>query len=503
MDLFANLSLGFSTSVQPSNLAYCFLGTVLGTLVGILPGLGPTATIALLLPLTYALDPTAACIMIAGIYYGAQYGGSTTAILVNLPGEASSAVSAIDGYQMARRGRAGAALAVAALGSFFAGTVATLILAVAAPILAQIGLKFGSPEFFSLLILGLVFSISLAHGSPAKALSMLVLGLLLGLIGKDTYTGQPRLTFGMLSLYEGLDIVAISVGLFGVSEILRNLANERTEEVEAIKVSRLVMTREEAKASVGPVVRGTFIGSVLGILPGAGALLASFMSYATEKRIAADPSRFGKGAIEGVAGPESANNAGAQTSFIPMLTLGIPANPIMALLMSVLIVHGITPGPAVATEHPQLFWGLIASMWIGNAMLLVFNLPLVRIWMLLLKVPYPMLTGSIVAFSSIGIYSIGYSGFDVLTLAVFGLAGFFLTRMGFELVPLVLGFVIGPLLEEHFRRAMSISDGNPQIFLTHPISAVLIVLAVIMIVLMLVPAIARKREIVFEASDVD
>jgi len=503
VDLFSNLSLGFSTSLQAGNLAYCFLGTVLGTLVGILPGLGPTATIALLLPLTYTLDPTAACIMIAGIYYGAQYGGSTTAILINLPGEASSAVSAIDGHQMARQGRAGAALAVAALGSFFAGTFATLIVAVAAPALAQIGLKFGSPEFFGLLILGLICSISLAHGSPAKAFAMLVLGLVMGLVGQDTYTGQPRLIFGSVAMYDGLDIVAVSVGLFGISEILRNLVKETGAGVEPIKVDRLILSREDVRASAGPVIRGTLVGSVLGILPGAGALLASFMSYAMEKRISADPGRFGTGAIAGVAGPESANNAGAQTSFIPMLTLGIPANPIMALLMAMLIVHGITPGPGVVTTHPALFWGLISSMWIGNAMLLVFNLPLVRIWMLLLKVPYPMLVASIVAFSSIGVYSIGYSGFDLLTMAIFGVAGFFLTRMGFELVPLVLGFVIGPLLEEHFRRAMSIADGNPEIFLTHPISGVLIVLSVLMLGLVLVPAIARQRSAVFEKGDID
>jgi TctA family transporter len=503
MELFSNLALGFSTSLQPANLAYCFIGTVLGTLVGILPGLGPTATIALLLPLTYALDPTAACIMIAGIYYGAQYGGSTTAILINLPGEAASAVCAIDGYQMARQGRAGSALAVAAIGSFFAGTVATLIVAAAAPLLAQIGLKFGSPEFFALLVLGLISSVALAHGSPAKALAMLVLGLVLGLIGKDTYTGQPRLTFGLFAMSDGLNIVAISVGLFGIAEILRNLSNESGDTVEPIKVNRLILTRDDVRASAAPVMRGTLIGSVLGILPGAGALLASFMSYAVEKKLAADPGRFGHGAIEGVAGPESANNAGAQTSFIPMLTLGIPANPIMALLMAVLIVHGITPGPRVATSHPDLFWGLIASMWIGNAMLLVFNLPLVRIWMLLLKVPYSMLLSSIVVFSSIGVYSIAYSGFDLVTMAVFGLAGYILTVLGFELVPLVLGFVIGPLLEEHFRRSMSISDGNPEIFVTQPISAALILVAVILIGFTLLPTVARQRKTVFVKGEID
>jgi len=497
VDLFSNLALGLQTAVEPQNLLYCFIGTLLGTLIGVLPGLGPTATIAMLLPITYTLEPVSALIMLSGIYYGAQYGGSTTAILINLPGESSSAVTTIDGYQMARQGRAGPALAAAALGSFFAGTVATFILAALAPPLTEIALKFGSPEYFSLLVLALVTSVALAHGSVLKALAMIVLGLLLGLIGTDIYTGTPRYTFGFSELAEGLNFVAVAVGVFGIAEILRNLETEKDRDVVVKHVTNLMPTREDLRAITGPVIRGTLLGSVLGILPGGGAILASFAAYTMEKKLSKTPERFGKGAIEGVAGPESANNAAAQTSFIPMLTLGIPANPVMALIIGAFIIQGIVPGPNVAIERPNLFWGIIASMWIGNLMLVILNLPLIGLWVRLLRIPYYIMFPAIIAFSSIGVYSVNSNAFDLYAVAVFGLVGYFLYKLGCEPAPLLLGFVLGPMLEEHLRRAMIISRGDPLIFVERPISAVLLVLTAIALVIVFTPAIAKKRDEVF------
>src|SRR5215217_7188512 len=388
MDLLASLGLGFSVALDPFNVFYCFFGVLLGTLVGVLPGIGPTATIAMLLPITFSLNAETALIMLAGIYYGAQYGGSTTAILINLPGESSSAVTAIDGYQMARKGRAGAALATAALGSFFAGTVATFLLAAFAPPLARAALNFGAPEYFSLIVLGLLVSIALAHGSILKALAMIVLGLLLGMVGQDIYTGTPRFTFGLRELFGGLNFVAVAVGVFGIAEILRNLENENEREVGVKKVTNLWLTREDFRRIIGPVLRGTGIGSLLGILPGGGHILSSFASYSMEKRLSKHPEEFGKGAIEGVAGPESANNAAAQTSFIPLLTLGIPAHPVMALMVGAFILQGITPGPNVINDQPALFWGIIASMWVGNVMLVLLNLPLIGLWVKMLSIPY-------------------------------------------------------------------------------------------------------------------
>ena len=480
MDLLSNLSLGFATAASPENLFFCLIGVILGTLIGVLPGIGATATIAMLLPITFQLEPVSSLIMLAGIYYGAQYGGSTTAILINMPGESSSAVTAIDGYQMARRGKAGTALAIAALGSFFAGTAATLLVALFAPPLT---------------------TIALAHGSILKALAMVVLGLILGLVGTDIYTGTPRFTFGITEYADGLSFVALAVGVFGIAEILRNLEGEQDRTVLGTRLGGLFPSREDLKRMVAPMVRGTAIGSVLGILPGGGAVLASFASYTVEKRLSDTPKEFGQGAIAGVAGPESANNAGAQTSFIPLLTLGIPANPVMALMVGAMIIQGIVPGPNVATEQPELFWGIIASMWIGNLMLVVLNLPLIGLWVKLLKVPYHVLFPVIMAFCSIGVYSVNSNVYDLYAVAFFGLMGYVLLKLRCEPAPLLLGFVLGPMLEENLRRAMILGRGDPSVFVTRPISLTLLLLTVAVLVIMLLPAIRKKRDEVFVEAD--
>ena len=501
MDIIASLGLGFSVALDPINIFYCFIGVLLGTLVGVLPGIGPTATIAMLLPITFSLSPATALIMLAGIYYGAQYGGSTTAILINLPGESSSAVTAIDGYQMAKKGRAGPALATAALGSFFAGTVGTLLLAFFAPPLARAALNFGAPEYFALIVLGLLVSIALAHGSILKALAMIVLGLLLGMVGQDIYTGQPRFTFGVRELYSGLNFVSVAVGIFGVAEILRNLENEKGRDVMVKAVKNLWLTKDDFKRIAAPVVRGTALGSVLGILPGGGHILASFASYSAEKRLSKHPEEFGHGAIEGVAGPESANNAAAQTSFIPLMTLGIPAHPVMALMVGAFILQGITPGPNVINDQPALFWGIIASMWIGNVLLVLLNLPLIGLWVKMLSIPYRALFPAIVLFACIGCYSINQNIYDVYAIGFFGVVGYVLMRFGCEPAPLLLGFVLGPLLEEHLRRAMIISRGDPMVFLHRPISATLLGLAVLAVIIAVLPSIRRKRKQVFVEED--
>lgn len=501
MDIIASLGLGFSVALDPVNILYCFIGVLLGTLVGVLPGIGPTATIAMLLPITFSLSPAGALIMLAGIYYGAQYGGSTTAILINLPGESSSAVTAIDGYQMAKQGRAGPALATAALGSFFAGTVATLLLAFFAPPLARAALNFGAPEYFALIVLGLLVSIALAHGSILKALGMIVLGLLLGMVGQDIYTGQPRFTFGIRELYSGLNFVSVAVGIFGVAEILRNLENEKGRDVMVKAVKNLWLTKDDVKRIIGPVLRGTALGSLLGILPGGGHILSSFASYSAEKRLSKHPEEFGHGAIEGVAGPESANNAAAQTSFIPLLTLGIPAHPVMALMVGAFILQGITPGPNVINDQPALFWGIIASMWVGNVLLVLLNLPLIGLWVKMLSIPYRALFPAIVLFACIGCFSINQNIFDVFAIAFFGVVGYVLIRFGCEPAPLLLGFVLGPLLEEHLRRAMIISRGDPMVFLERPISATLLGLALLAVIVAVLPSIRRKRNEVFVEED--
>jgi putative tricarboxylic transport membrane protein len=498
VELIDNLGLGFATATTLTNLFFCLIGVLLGTLIGVLPGIGATATIAMLLPITFQIgDPVSSLIMLAGIYYGAQYGGSTTAILINMPGESSSAVTAIDGYQMAKRGRAGAALAIAAIGSFFAGTVATFLVALLAPPLTAIALQFGRPEYFSLMVVGLVASVALAHGSIVKALAMVVLGLLLGLVGTDVISGTPRFNLGIREYSDGLNFVALAVGVFGIAEILRNLENETTREAMVKTVTNLFPTREDWRRMAAPVVRGTILGSALGVLPGGGAILASFASYTLEKRVAKDPSEFGKGAVEGIAGPESANNAAAQTSFIPLLTLGIPANPVMALMIGAMIIQGIVPGPNVATEQPALFWGIIASMWIGNVMLVILNLPLIGLWVRLLTVPYYVLFPAIMTFCAIGVYSVNSNAYDLYAVAFFGFIGYVLVKLRCEPAPLLLGFVLGPELESNLRQAMIISRGDPSVFVTRPISAVLLAAAVAVLIVVLLPSVKKKREEVF------
>jgi putative tricarboxylic transport membrane protein len=498
MDIISNLAFGFEHSLTWTNLLYCFIGVLLGTAIGVLPGLGPVATIAMLLPITFGLPPVTALIMLAGIYYGAQYGGSTAAILVNLPGEPGSVVTAIDGHQLARKGKAGLALFTAAVGSFFAGTVATFLIAGFAPPLAAVALTFGPAEYFSLMVLGLAAAVALAHGSILKALAMVTLGLLLGTMGQDLYTGAPRFTFGSTEFADGIDFTALAMGVFGMGEIIRNLEKQEVRERISSRIRDLIPTREEVASIIMPVLRGTGLGSLLGILPGGGAVLGSFASYTIEKKLSKNPVPFGKGAIEGVAGPEAANNAGAQTSFIPMLTLGIPSNPVMALMIGALIIQGIVPGPNVITEKPDLFWGLITSMWVGNAMLLILNLPLIGIWVRLMTVPYNALYPAIIAVCCIGVFSLSNNPFDVYLMAIFGVIGYILVKLDCEPAPLLLGFVIGKLLEEYLRRAMLLSRGDPLVFFQRPISAVLLILAILALVLVLVPAVRKKREEAFQ-----
>jgi putative tricarboxylic transport membrane protein len=498
MDVFANLLLGLQTALSFDNLLYCFFGVVLGTAIGVLPGLGPTATIAMLLPITFGLEPVTAMIMLAGIFYGAQYGGSTTAILVNLPGEASSVVTAIDGYQMARKGQAGRALATAAIGSFFAGTVATVLIAFFAPLLSAAALKFGPAEYFSLMVLGLAASVVLAHGSLLHAIGMVVVGLLLGLVGTDVTSGTSRYTFGIFELYDGIGFVVVAMGAFALGEIATNLESGSSRALVTKKVTGLFPTREDWKRIVAPILRGTALGSVLGILPGGGAMLSSFAAYALEKRVSAHPEEFGQGAIEGVAGPEAANNAGAQTSFIPMLTLGVPSNPVMALMIGALIMHGIQPGPSVIHQQPMLFWGLIVSMWLGNLMLLVLNLPLIGLWVRMITVPYRLLYPAILVFCCIGAFSLANTVFDIYLMAVFGLLGYLFRKIDCEPAPMMLGFILGPMMEEYLRRALLISKGDMSVFVTRPLSAVLLLLAVVLMVTVLAPAIRSKREEAFQ-----
>lgn len=498
MDLIDNLTLGVQTALQWENVLFCLIGVILGTAVGVLPGIGPTATIAILLPITFNFDsPVSALIMLAGIYYGAQYGGSTTAILINLPGESSSAVTAIDGHEMAKLGRAGVALATAAIASFVAGTAATVVLALAAPPLTKVALSFGPAEYFALVVLGLILSIALARGSVVKALAMIVLGILLGSVGQDVYTGIPRFTFGIRELYGGVNFVAVAVGVFGVAEILRNLIDPQPRDKVVNHVRHLWPSRADLRRSAAPIARATGLGSLLGVLPGGGHVLASFASYSVEKRLSKNPKEFGHGAIEGVAGPEAANNAAAQTSFIPLLTLGIPAHPVMALMVGAFIIQGITPGPNVMTDEPVLFWGLIASMWVGNVLLVLLNLPLIGLWVKLTTVPYWVLFPVIVVFACIGTFSLGLNPYQVMAIAVFGLGGFVLIRCGCEPAPVLLGFVLGPLLEENLRRALLISRGDPSTFVTRPISATLLALAVVALLLAVLPTVRRRRETVF------
>lgn len=498
MELLANLGLGLSEALTLANVAYCLGGVFLGTAIGVLPGLGPVATISMLLPLTFGLEPLTSLIMLAGIYYGAQYGGSTTAILVNLPGEASSVVTALDGYQMARKGHAGKALATAAIGSFIAGTIATLLIALFAPPLAALALQFGPAEYFALMVLGLVASVVLAHGSLLHAIGMIVIGLILGLVGTDVNSGVSRFTFDSPHLSDGIDFVALAMGMFGVAEIIRNLEDSETRTIMVSKVSGLMPTREDWKRMAGPILRGTGLGSLLGVLPGGGALLASFAAYAIEKKISKNSSEFGKGAIEGVAAPESANNAGAQTSFIPMLTLGIPSNAVMALMVGAMIVQGIQPGPTVITSQPGLFWGLIASMWIGNVFLVILNLPLIGIWVRMITVPYHLLYPAILVFCAIGVYSVDNDAFGILMMVVFGLFGYLASKVGAEPAPMLLGFILGPMMEQYMRRALLLSQGDFTVFVSRPLSLTLLVFAAACLIIVLLPALRNKREEAFQ-----
>lgn len=501
MELLQNLAIGIDTAFTLNNLFWCFVGVLLGTLIGVLPGIGPLATIAILLPITYKMgDPSTALIMLAGIYYGSQYGGSTTAILVNLPGESSSVVTTLDGYQMARKGKAGLALAVAALGSFFAGTVATFLIAAFAPPLAQLAFQFGPAEYFSLMVMGLIAAVVLAHGSFVKALGMTVLGLLLGLIGTDVNSGISRYDFGIVDLLDGFEFAVMAMGMFGFAEIIFNLRAQETRDLLKEKVTDFMPSREELRRAGPAVVRGTALGSFLGILPGGGGILSSFASYALEKKLSKNPQEFGHGAIEGVAGPESANNAGAQTSFIPMLTLGIPTTPVMALMVAAMMIHNVQPGPQVMTTNPSLFWGLIVSMWVGNFMLVVLNLPLIGIWIRLLQVQYRILYPAILMFCCIGAYSINNSIWDVLMTIPFAILGYLFKKWKCEPAPLLLGFILGEMMEEYLRRALTLSRGDWGILIDRPLSAGLLAVAATLILIMLLPAIRKKRDQAFEGE---
>ena len=499
MDLINHLMLGFESAVTLSNLLYCLLGVTLGTLVGVLPGMGPVAAVAMLLPVTYALDPSAALIMLAGIYYGAQYGGSTTAILINIPGEASAVITCIDGHKLARLGHAGAALGVAAIGSFCAGCFATVLIAAFAEPLTQVAFEFGPREYFSLMVLGLVGAIVLASGSLLKAAGMIFIGILLGCVGMDVNSGALRYVFGVDELMDGFDFIALSMGIYGFAEIIRNLEMIGSREMVPAPVGRVLPTKEELRASAGPIARGTVLGSLLGILPGGGALLSSFASYMLEKRIGgrtANPP-FGEGNIRGVAGPESANNAGAQTSFIPMLTLGIPSNAVMALMIGALMLHDIAPGPQVMTTNPSLFWGLIVSMWIGNVFLIILNIPLIGVWIRLLRVPYRLLYPAILVFCAVGVYSISNNPFDIWITIGFGIFGWLANKFGCECAPLILGFILGPMLEENMRRALLLSRGDLLTFVTGPISGTILAISALLLLLVILPSVRSGREKAF------
>jgi putative tricarboxylic transport membrane protein len=500
MDLLHNLAIGFDTALSLQNLLYAFVGCLLGTLIGVLPGLGPAATIAMLLPATYALPPVSALIMLAGIYYGAQYGGSTTAILVNLPGESSSVVTALDGYQMARKGRAGVALATAGISSFIAGCVATLVLAAFATPMSELAFKFGPAEYFSLMVLGLVGAVVLASGSLIKAIGMILLGLVMGLVGTDVNSGVARYSFGVPELTDGINFVALAMGVFGFAEILVNVEQGEHRETFVSKVTNLFPTREDFRRFIPAAMRGTVLGTFLGMLPGGGATLSAFAAYTLEKKISKHGAEFGRGAIEGVAGPEAANNAGAQTSFIPLLTLGIPSNVVMALMVGAMTIHNIQPGPQVMSSNPQLFWGLIASMWIGNAMLVILNLPLIGIWVKMLKVPYRYLYPAILVFCCIGVYSVNNNTFDVFMTAAFGAVGYVFARCGMEPAPLLLGFVLGPMMEENLRRALLLSRGDFSTLVTRPLSLSLLIATVLMVLVVALPAVRKQREEAFQEA---
>jgi len=488
------LSIGFSVALQPVNLFYCFVGVFIGTLIGVLPGIGPVGAMSLLFPLTFKATPEAAVIMLAGIYYGAMYGGSTTSILVNIPGEAASVVTCLDGYQMARHGRAGPALGIAAFGSFIAGTLSIVGLMLLAPPLSQLALKFGPPEYFTLMVLGLTILIYLAHGSMPKALLTAAFGIVLGLIGLDSINARPRFTFGRMELIDGVGLVPLVMGLFGVSEVLLNIEQGIRREVFETKIKGLLPSAKDWMDSKGALARGSLLGFFLGILPGGGAVISSFISYAVEKRVSKHPERFGKGAIEGVAGPEAANNAATGGAFIPLMTLGIPPNVVMAMLLGAFMIHGVQPGPLMMKQNPGLFWGVITSMYIGNIMLLILNLPLIGMWVQLLKVPYKILFPLILLFCLIGVYSVSNAVFDIYIMIVFGIIGYLMKKFDYEGAPLVLAFVLGPLMENNLRKSLIMSQGDFSIFFTRPLSAASLILALFLLVSPLIPWLGRRRK---------
>jgi putative tricarboxylic transport membrane protein len=494
MDILAGIGHGFAVALQPINLLYCFIGVFIGTLVGVLPGIGPVSAMSLLLPVTLSGTPESGIIMMAGIYYGSMYGGSTTSILVNIPGEAASVVTCIDGHEMAKQGRAGPALGMAALASFAAGTFAVVALMLVAPSLARVAIAFGPPEYFSLMLLGLTILSFLSQGSMAKSLLMACVGLVLGLIGLDQITAQPRLTFGRLELLDGVGLVPIVMGLFGVAEILSNLEQDLKREIIRANIGSLWPSLKDWAASKWPILRGTVLGFFLGILPGGGAVIASFASYAMEKKMSGTPERFGKGAIEGVAGPEAANNAAAGGAFIPLMTLGIPPNVVMALLLGAFVIHGLQPGPLMMVQRPDLFWGIVASMYIGNVMLLILNMPLIGMWVQVLKLPYRILFPLILMFCIVGVFASGNAVFDVFVMVVFGVLGYLMRKFGYEPAPLVLAFVLGPMLENNLRKSLILSHGDFTIFVERPISAVCLLLAFAALAAPLLPALARRRE---------
>jgi TctA family transporter len=498
MELLSNLALGFQTAVSPMNLLYCLAGALIGTLIGVLPGIGPVQTIAILLPTTFALPPVSALIMLAGIYYGAQYGGSTTSILVNVPGEASAVVTCLDGHQMARQGRAGAALSIAALGSFVAGTFATVVLAVLAVPLSELAFKFGPAEYFSLMVFGLIGSVVLASGSMLKAVGMIAFGLLLGMIGTDVTSGAHRFTFGVPELADGVGFVSLAMGLFGICDIITSLEKREKRDILKGRLTGFWLSRADLKDSVPAILRGTLCGSLLGILPGGGAILSSFTAYMLEKKSSRDPESFGKGNIRGVAAPESANNAAAQTSFVPLLTLGIPPNVVLAMMAGAMMIHGIQPGPRVVSSNPALFWGVIVSMWVGNLILVLLNLPLVGIWVRLLSVPFRLLYPAILLFCCIGLYSVNNNTFDIGLTAVCGLLGYVFHKLECEPAPLILGFILGPMMEENLRRGMLLSRGDPSVFFSRPLSLAFLVLAAAMLIAVALPGIRRGREKAFK-----
>ena len=492
--MLAHIALGVQTLFTPTNILFCFLGVLMGTLVGVLPGLGPTAAIALLLPNTFHVTPVTAIIMLAGIYYGAMYGGSTTSILVNIPGEAASVITCLDGYQMALKGRAGPALGIAAFGSFIAGTISVLGLMLVAPPLAKFALAFGPPEYFSLMLMGIVVLIYLASGSILKALMIAVFGLLLGTIGMDAISGTQRLTFGVLELADGIGLIPAIMGLFGVAEVISNVEEEMKREIITAKVKNLLPNLRDWKDSFWPIIRGSFLGFFIGILPGPAPVISAFTSYAIEKKISKHPEKFGTGVIEGVAGPESANNAATGGAFIPLFTLGIPANSVIAILLGAFMIHGIQPGPMLISKYPDLFWGTIMSMYLGNIMLLILNLPLIGLWVKVLKVPYPILFPLILLFCLVGVFSLNYSNVEVALMIGFGIFGYLARKFQFEMAPLVLAIVIGPMMENNLRLALTISQGDPWIFIQKPISAVFMIVSLVLLISPFIPWLGKRRE---------